>query len=375
MIQFSDFKLPEAIDKSIRNQEWTKPTEIQARTIPIALQNQDLIACAQTGSGKTGAYCIPIITRLSENLTATALVLAPTRELAQQIGDVIRDLTSFTPGFTHALIIGGADMSRQVNTLKRHPRIIVATPGRLTDHLHRGYLSLKNTQFLVLDEGDRMLDMGFAPQLNEILKFLPKQRQTMLFSATMPPKVRALAHSYLVKPVSITVGPDSQPVEKIRQKAIECTMENKNIRLMDELNSHKGSVLIFARTQKRTDNIARYLQSYGYSVTALHGGRTQGQRNQALKGFRDGKFRILVATDIASRGIDVPDLPLVVNYDLPMFDEDYVHRIGRTARAGASGEAITLLLPNDRKAWLSLARKFKIKGVDLTERTSRHRRH
>ncbi|MGE0526129.1 MAG: DEAD/DEAH box helicase, partial [Bdellovibrionales bacterium] len=361
-MQFHDFALPPAVQQALKDLSFATPTEIQARSLPVVLDEKDVMACAQTGSGKSAAYCLPMITTWLKHPNTNALVLVRTRELATQIADVLHKLTRHTPGLHTAVLIGGMDMRRQIQVLKRKPRVCVGTPGRVLDHLRQKSLSLAATHFLVLDEGDRMLDMGFAPQLDQILKFVPKQRQTLLFSATLPPKIRKLAEKYLNQPQHITVGEVSQPVELITQTAVQTTHKMKNDVLMDELNARTGSVIIFARTQRRTDRLAEFLEDFGYKGSRIHGGRTQGQRNQALSGFRDGRYRILVATDVASRGIDVPEVAHVVNYDLPMFDEDYVHRIGRTARAGAKGEALSLLTPEDQRQWSKLSRKFNIAG-------------
>lgn len=365
MTQFSDFQLPEAIAQALADLDFTIPTDIQKQAIPMVLKGRDLMACAQTGSGKTAAYCLPMLVRLIENPEANALILAPTRELARQIADVVGQLTAHTKNMPRTVLVGGAEIKRQCKSLQKKPRIIIATPGRLRDHMKRKPGILAKTQFLVLDEGDRMLDMGFAPQLDAILKFLPKERQTLLFTATLPKKVRALAESYLSNPQQLTIGQDSQPVESIRQTAIEVKGSKDDV-LLDELNRRQGSVIVFTKTKAKTNQVAHYLHEYGFKVSKMHSDCSQGQRNIALKGFRDGKFRILVATDVAARGIDVPHIQHVINYDLPMFAEDYVHRIGRTARAGASGEAVSLLMPEDRYRWLKIAKRYKIAGVDTS---------
>jgi superfamily II DNA/RNA helicase len=242
-------------------------------------------------------------------------------------------------------------MRPQIDKLRRGVRLVVATPGRLLDHLDRRTLKLDSLDVLVLDEADRMLDMGFAPQLNKILPYLPKERQTLLFSATLPGNIEQLSARYLSNPVRVTVGAVSRPIEKIQQSVVETTAAGKNETLVDELLAREGSVLVFARTKARTDRVARHLQKYGHSVTRIHGDRTQGQRNSAVAGFRDGRFRIMVATDIAARGIDISHIANVINYDL----EDYVHRIGRTARAGAEGQAISFVTPEDRGQWRAIS--------------------
>jgi superfamily II DNA/RNA helicase len=247
-------------------------------------------------------------------------------------------------------------MRMQNKQLGRRPRIIIATPGRLMDHLQRQNQLLSQTAILVLDEADRMLDMGFAPQLQKIRKFLPRERQTFLFSATYPKNIRQLASEYLRAPVEISVGEVSKPVLKIQQEVLETTVKDKNNRLMDELNKRQGSVLIFARTKNRTDRLTRFLLDYGYKASKIHGDCSQAQRQKSIDSFRSGRIRILVATDIASRGIDIPDIGHVINYDLPQAPEDYVHRIGRTGRNGKEGHALCLLTPEDRNAWKFIAR-------------------
>jgi ATP-dependent RNA helicase DeaD len=367
MQSFSDIAIPASIKNALEKLKFVNPTEVQAATIPVALEGKDVIACAATGSGKTGAFAIPAITMLINNPEKNALILAPTRELAQQISEFIRQITDYCEGISMVSIVGGFDMQRQLNALRRKPRIIIATPGRLTDHLRRRSISLANTGILILDEGDRMLDMGFAPQLDAILQFLPQKRQTMLFTATLPPKVKQLASRYLHKPQELMVGRTSQPVETVMQYAINVGQEKKNDVLLDELNKRKGSVIVFARTQRRTDDLAYFLEDCGVDVTTIHGGLTQGKRNRAIQGFKRGEYRVLVATDIAARGIDVPAVEHVINFDLPLMDEDYVHRVGRTARNGAKGEAISFVSNHEYGLWLNIARKYKIQNDDVVD--------
>ena len=366
MNHFNELKLPPALEKALNSMKFEQPTPIQAKAIPVALANRDLIGCAQTGTGKTAAFSIPMITRLIKMPSKTGLILVPTRELGSQILEVLKKLTQFAPEMRSTLLIGGMSMKAQVRSAQSKPRIIVATPGRLVDHLKRGTVSLSSVEVLVLDEADRMLDMGFAPQLNEILRFLPKVRQTLFFSATLPSDIEKLSNRYLKDPVRVTIGVVSQHAKKIQQSVIQTLQAKKNDTLMDELNLRKGSVLIFARTKSRTDRVARYLAEYGHPVTRLHGGRTQGQRNAAVEGFRDGKFRILVATDIAARGIDIPHIAHVINYDLPQVPEDYIHRIGRTARAGAEGQAVSLLTPEDKPQWREISRLLERSGTKIS---------
>lgn len=353
---FAQFELPPQLQQALVKLNFTNPTPIQARTIPLALQGRDIIGCAQTGTGKTAAFCIPLIARLAADHGKDALILAPTRELAQQITDVLRKLVETLPRLRPALIMGGASMRIQHQVLRRHPRIIVATPGRMIDHLSSKSISLDRIGFLVLDEADQMMDMGFAPQLNQILKFLPNERQTLLFSATLPEKIMELAGRFLKNPERVTVGQNAKPIEAITQSVVRTTGAKKNDLLLDELNARKGSTLIFVRTKSRTEKLYQYLEEYGYEVARIHGGRSQAQRSQALRGFRDGAVRVLVATDIAARGLDIPLIEHVINFDLPMAPEDYVHRIGRTARAGRVGEALAILLPEDENQWRRITR-------------------
>ncbi len=361
MNTFQELSLPLALEKALREMGFNQPTPIQAQAIPVALERRDLMGCAQTGTGKTAAFGIPVLTRLLKAPQKLALILAPTRELAAQIVGVLDQLSRFAPELKSTLLIGGASMKPQIKALSRRPRLIVATPGRLVDHLNRGTVTLSQVEVLVLDEADRMLDMGFAPQLQKILRFLPKTRQTLLFSATFPPYIQKLAKQFLKDPIEVKVGANSQPVSAIHQSVIQTVPTQKNEVLVGELEKREGSILIFARTQSRTDRLARFLEHRGLPVGRIHGGRTQGQRQTAISGFREGRFRILVATDIAARGIDISHIAHVINYDLPQAAEDYVHRIGRTARAGARGEALSLLIPEDRAQWVEICRLIQRK--------------
>jgi ATP-dependent RNA helicase DeaD len=355
-MKFQDFNLPEALNKALRDMHFHSPTPIQEKAIPIALSGRDLIGCAQTGTGKTAAFSIPILVQLLNNPGKIALVLAPTRELAQQIEVTWKELTRHMPQFGSACLIGGMPMQKQIRVLLRRPRMIIATPGRLTDHLQRGSLKLSQTSVLVLDEADRMLDMGFEPQLSRILTYLPRERQTLLFSATWQSALDRLASKYLRNPERISIGAVSRAAPTVKQSAKNVVGPKKNETLLDELNQRQGSVLIFARTKSRTDRVAKYLNSYGLEVSRLHGGRSQGQRNAALNAFRTGVSRILVATDIAARGIDVAEIAHVINYDLPQLAEDYIHRIGRTGRAGHSGNALSLITPEERDQWKAITK-------------------
>lgn len=366
MTSFNDMALAEELKKGLASLEFIKPTEIQSAVIQTAMEGKDLMACAETGSGKTGAFGIPMVQRLLEDPEARCLIMAPTRELVHQIADFLRDLTKYCDTITVAALVGGADMYKQLRALKKNPRIVVATPGRLNDHLRRRSLQLDKTKILILDEGDRMLDMGFAPQLDEVLVHLPKERQSLLFTATLPKKVKMLAADYLTNPKEMDVGRTSLPVASITQSIIQMnSSREKDDILVDELNKREGSVIIFFRTKRRVDEVYDNLRSYGFKAGIIHGDRSQGQRNRAISDFKGGKTRILCATDVAARGIDVPSVGHVVNYDLPRMDEDYVHRIGRTARNGAEGEAVSFVARPDQRAWMMIAKKYQIKGCEI----------
>jgi superfamily II DNA/RNA helicase len=356
MSQFDQFAFPPSIRKVLDKLEFTTPTPIQAKAIPVALSGRDVMGMAQTGTGKTAAFALPLVVRLMAEPGRTALVLAPTRELAMQIHAFIKTLAGANITLKSALVIGGASMSQQSREFRGGARIFIATPGRLVDHLRGNPRLLQNASILVLDEADRMLDMGFMPQLKQILRALPKARQTLMFSATFPPAIKKLAGEFLRQPVEVAVGQPSRPIAKIEQSVVETTQKQKNEVLLDELNAREGSVLIFTRTKHRTDRLSRFLESYGYPVTRIHGNRTQAQRRKAIEGFRSGEFRILVATDIAARGLDIADIGHVINYDLPQVPEDYIHRIGRTARNGKGGQALCLLTPEDRTMWRAIGR-------------------
>ena len=377
MSNFEQFQLPPSLLGSLNKMSFVEPTPIQAKAIPFGLEGRDVLGLAQTGTGKTAAFGIPLAVRLMEQPHQSALILAPTRELAMQIHAFMRKLADKNTTLKCALLIGGASMSFQVRDLRAKARIIIATPGRLVDHLNRNPKLLVRSSMLVLDEADRMLDMGFLPQLKTIFKALPKIRQTYMFSATFPNNIRKLAAEFLHNPVEVAVGEPSTPVHKISQAVIETTHKEKNDILLDELNARQGSVLIFTRTKHRTDRLTRYLAGYGYRVTLIHGDRSQSQRRSAIEGFRKGEFRILVATDIAARGLDIADIGHVINYDLPQVAEDYVHRIGRTARNGKQGQALCLLTPEDRGMWRTIAKLTQYRAPEKSpgQQSQEHRQN
>ncbi len=353
---FDELPLGGGLRRAILAMNYTKPTPVQSQAIPIVFAGGDVIACAQTGTGKTAAFCIPMIEKLTHDKGSSALILVPTREIGLQILDVLRELTKFTQEIRSTLLIGGMPMGAQFRALKSHPRIIVATPGRIVDHLRRKSLNLSNVKMLVLDEADRMLDMGFAPDLDAVLRHLPKVRQTMMFSATVPPNILKLGAKFLNNAKRVDAGESAKPPAKIEQSTIETTDGGKINILLQELKTREGSVLIFTRTKRRTDKLAKQLFQSGIKVNRIHGDRSQAQRTQAIDGFRKGSFRVLVATDIAARGIDIPHIAHVINYDLPQCAEDYVHRIGRTARAGAEGKALSIIAPQEKGQWREITK-------------------
>jgi superfamily II DNA/RNA helicase len=348
---FASYPFSEAIQKNLQNMGFETPTPIQQQAIPVALEGKDILASAQTGTGKTAAFSLPMIHQLLADSWKTALILVPTRELAVQIEVFLRQLLRGQRHLGTVVLIGGSSMSTQKSMLSRSPRIIVATPGRLVDHMGQGTVKLNSVGILVLDEADRMLDMGFAPQIQRIVQTIPKERQTLLFSATFPAEIAQIAKQYMKNPERIAIGEVSKPIKAITQTLIHTTQLQKSDRLVDELNKREGSALIFMRTKHRVDKMMKYLEEYGYSVARMHGNRSQAQRNQALTAFRNGSVRILVATDVASRGIDVDNIRTVINFDLPEMADDYIHRIGRTGRNGLDGEAICFLTPEDEAQW------------------------
>lgn len=363
---FQTFAIDPTIQAALDLLGYTTPTPIQEKAIPIIMNRRDLVGCAQTGTGKTAAFSIPALNMVLAQPQAQVLILAPTRELVLQIQAFWRDLTKTNPHILSVSVIGGAPMPAQTRQLGRNPQVIVATPGRLLDHLKRGTVNLKRVRFLVLDEADRMLDMGFAPQLEKIQSYLSGERQTLLFTATWDSKLDGIARKFLKNPERVTVGPTSRPVDAIEQKTVHTSVQQKNDVLLDELNARQdGSVLIFARTQIRTDRLARALRNAGVECGTIHGGLRQNQRTSALRAFRAGEVRIMVATDIAARGIDISQIHHVINFDLPQCADDYIHRIGRTGRAGAKGQALSILTPEDRGAWSQISKLLGKGGIGV----------
>ncbi|MBI1908854.1 MAG: DEAD/DEAH box helicase [Deltaproteobacteria bacterium] len=327
---------------------FTKPTPIQHQSIPAGLAGKDIIGIAQTGTGKTLAFGIPLIQRLQAMQGGRALILIPTRELAIQAEEMLQKIGR-PLGLSAAVLIGGESMTRQIRDLQRHPRVLVATPGRLLDHLQRRTVTLRDVKILVLDEADRMLDMGFAPQINQIMKNLPTEKQTLLYSATMPTGIVRIATAHMKLPVRVEVAPSGTAAENVEQEIIIVNKDGKQALLETVLQETPGTALVFSRTKHGARKVCQHLNQKGYGAAEIHSNRSQGQRKEAMDGFRRGKYRILVATDIAARGIDVSHIGIVINFDLPDNSEDYVHRIGRTGRAGREGRAISFATPDQRR--------------------------
>lgn len=353
--------LSQDLNKSLLNMEYTTPTPIQAQAIPMAMDGHDILGSAQTGTGKTAAFSIPMVEAMLNNTSATALILTPTRELAKQILDVVRQLLGPKGQIKTAFIIGGEPIGKQFQQLKMSPRIIVGTPGRVNDHLERGTLNLSQASFLVLDETDRMLDMGFGIQLDAIVKYLPKKRQTLMFSATLPQGIIKLSQKYLNNPQRISMGETNAVAKNIKQEVMHIEQDRKYDELVSQLHAREGSVIVFAKTKHGSDKIARNLRRDGFEADALHGDLRQNKRTQVMKKFQQERIRVLVATDIASRGLDVPHIRHVINYDLPQVPEDYIHRMGRTARAGAEGEALCFVASHDGRLWHAIERLLGIR--------------
>ena len=356
MQNFNLFKIENSLKGSIDRMKFKEPTPIQSQAIPLALEGRDILGTAQTGTGKTLAFSIPLINKLILDKNAFALVTCPTRELATQVMDAIKNLISDKINIKTALLIGGESMQKQLRQLGKRARLIVGTPGRINDHLKRKSLNLNATKYLVLDETDRMLDMGFAPQIEMILKFVPKNHQTLLFSATLPKNILRISERYLTRPVRISVGSTTVPIAKIKQETLQVYKENKYNELIDQLLLRKGSILVFVKTKRNADRMVKRLKEEDHSADAIHGDLRQSKRDRVMNAFRKGVKRILVATDVAARGLDIPLIQHVINYDLPQVPEDYVHRIGRTARAGSEGSAITFLTRDDRLMWRSISK-------------------
>jgi len=362
MTTFSELPLSSALQRRLAAAQFTNLTPIQERTIPSALEGRDVIGTAQTGTGKTLAFLIPLIETLDrEPANSTiALVLLPTRELAMQVHQQYEQLRT---NKTHkaALVIGGVSEKAQIQSLRAGAKLIIATPGRLQDLMDRKFANLQNVKLLVLDEADRMLDMGFLPAIRRILSYLPKQRQTLCFSATMEQSVAGLVNEYMRSPVRVALGSVLKPAESVQLKAYEVRPGEKLDVLRQLLYAERGQTLIFTRTKRGAERLAKELVRDGFAAAMIHGDRSQSQRNGALNGFQEGRFQVLVATDIASRGLHVDDVAHVINYDVPKMAEDFIHRVGRTGRAGLQGRASTLAAGAEVLELRQIERTLKLK--------------
>ena len=346
--------------KAINRLKFKTPTPIQEESIPVGIQGADIIAIAQTGSGKTLAFGIPMLQRLSKTKRGAGLVIVPTRELALQVNESLQAISRST-NMRSAVLIGGASMSLQLNALKKNPRIIVATPGRLKDHIERKTVNLSNVEVFILDEADRMLDMGFIPDIKKIMKSIPDRRQTMLFSATMPKEIEAIAKKLMENPTRIEIDRSGATPVEVSHEMFFIKNQDKRRLLAVQLKQCSGPVLVFTRTKRMASKLTLKVKNMGFTAAEIHSNRSQGQRQHALEGFKRGRYQVLIATDIAARGIDVTGIELVVNYDMPANSEDYVHRVGRTGRAGKTGHAISYANTDQKGSIRDIERFMKTK--------------
>ena len=356
MHNFDQLNLSSDSLKILKGLKFENPTPIQEKVIPVALQGNDVMGTAQTGSGKTLSYILPIVEKLRKNVNDKFLILAPTRELSEQVFSVAKIFLGHGKPFKAINLIGGKGIFSQINQLKKNPQIIIGTPGRINDLLERKSLSLSKCSIVVLDEMDRMLDMGFGYQVDKIMKQVNKNRQMIMLSATIPAQIRKVSSKYLKNPVNISIENNDVIETNIKQKVIETIPNEKVNELINQIDQRKGSILIFAKTKIGVDKLVKKLKANSVKASALHGGMRQNKRSKIMQNFRDERFRILVATDIASRGLDVPHIEHIINYDMPQAPEDFIHRIGRTARAGSVGEAVSFLTQKDTRIWRSIER-------------------
>ena len=354
MQKFSDLSISLLVLDAIKKLKLIKPTPIQKISIPLALEGNDILGTAQTGTGKTYAFGIPLINHLTLDKDSYAIILTPTRELALQVSSALKDLTSMKNIIDTAVIIGGDSIQKQLKQLKK-ARLVVGTPGRIHDHIRRKSLKLSKFNFLVLDEIDRMLDMGFVDEIKSIIEKLPSH-QTLLFSATLPKKISDIAKNFMTNPQRVNVGEENTPLTNIKQEIKNVNQKEKFEHLKLELLEINGSVVLFVKTKRSADKIALKLRKDKFNAEAIHGDLRQSKREKVILKFRKNRFQILVATDVAARGLDIPHIEHVINYDIPQNPEDYIHRIGRTARAGAKGRALTFLTEGDKKNWNAIGK-------------------
>ena len=354
MQKFSDLSISLLVLDAIKKLKLIKPTPIQKISIPLALEGNDILGTAQTGTGKTYAFGIPLINHLTLDKDSYAIILTPTRELALQVSSALKDLTSMKNIIDTAVIIGGDSIQKQLKQLKK-ARLVVGTPGRIHDHIRRKSLKLSKFNFLVLDETDRMLDMGFVDEIKSIIEKLPSH-QTLLFSATLPKKISDIAKNFMTNPQRVNVGEENTPLTNIKQEIKNVNQKEKFEHLKLELLEINGSVVLFVKTKRSADKIALKLRKDKSNAEAIHGDLRQSKREKVILKFRKNRFQILVATDVAARGLDIPHIEHVINYDIPQNPEDYIHRIGRTARAGAKGRALTFLTDGDKKNWNAIGK-------------------
>jgi len=347
MMTFNDFALPEALQHKLDALGFDKPTPVQERAIPAALEQRDILGSAQTGTGKTAAFAIPLLTKIMNHADVYGIIVTPTRELALQVDEQIRAFLSAKSKIRSVVLIGGASIDRQKQALAKRPKIIVGTPGRIIDHLERKSLDLAGFNYVVLDETDRMLDMGFSAPIAEIFSHVAEERQTLLFSATLPKNIQKVSAQYLQDPVRIEMGQVNSVGDNIVQSTQFVSKEGKFEMLVDALRDHDQSAIVFMNSKFATEKMAKRLKSAGITAEAIHGDLRQSKRERVISNLRDNKFRVLVATDVAARGIDVPHIHQVINFDLPRQTEDYIHRIGRTGRNGAQGIALNLATRDD----------------------------
>ncbi|WP_229429270.1 DEAD/DEAH box helicase, partial [Massilia sp. ST3] len=367
-VRFADFGLAPEILRALSDQGYVHPTPIQAQAIPVVLKGRDVMGAAQTGTGKTAGFSLPIIQLLMAHANPSmsparhpvrALVLTPTRELAVQVADNVKAYSRHTP-LRSTVVFGGMDMKPQTETLRRGVEIVIATPGRLLDHVEQKNISLGQVQMLVMDEADRMLDMGFLPDLQRIINLLPKKRQNLMFSATFSPEIKKLANTFLTDPVTIEVARSNATADKVTQVVYKVDEEHKRDVVEHIIRQRElKQVIVFSNTKIGASRLSRHLEQRGIKASAIHGDKTQQERMAALDAFKKGEVEVLVATDVAARGLDISDLPCVINFDLPYNAEDYVHRIGRTGRAGASGDAISVYSDKDERLLSDIEKLIK----------------